>query len=443
MHAREVGSVIRGARAAARMTQAQLGELCGYSSSAISRVEGGRLRLAPETLLRVAEVLRIAPEELGVASHPVGRPVLRGAAGAQGPAARVAGTVMVGQEDAVRRRELLAGVVGVGAALVASPASAVPVQAAVPADPVAPLERALFQPLSAEPVPPGQLSGTLAAARADFSAARYRALGEALPGLLAAAEASRDAASGLAREQAQMAVARGYVLATELAVKQHSDVAWATADRALTAARASGDPVVIGEAARVLAITMRRAGRAGAAVDLLRDTASALGEQRGRAPRAVEATLLMTAAYTAACNGRRGDALDLMRGAQDAVEQVPADGPGSVLFTVDATAAQADLYWIGVHNALGTPDEAVRYAARIDPALLPTAERRARLGTDAARMWHQLGDHRRTFAALRLVEHAAPEEVRRPALRAMTAGLLYGPVALPGLKEFAQRTGVA
>ncbi|WP_371493588.1 hypothetical protein OG871_38485 [Kitasatospora sp. NBC_00374] len=110
---------------------------------------------------------------------------------------------------------------------------------------------------------------------------------------------------------------------------------------------------------------------------------------------------------------------------------------------MDATPAQADLYWIGVHNALGTPDEAVRYASRIAPAALPTAERRARLGTDTARMWQQLGDHRQTFAALRLVEQAAPEEAQRPALRAMTAGLLYGPVALPGLREFAQRTGAA
>jgi len=72
---------------------------------------------------------------------------------------------------------------------------------------------------------------------------------------------------------------------------------------------------------------------------------------------------------------------------------------------------------------------------------LPTAERRARFGTDAARMWHALGDRRHTFSALLGVERAAPEEVRRPALRALTADLLYGPGALAGLREFAHRTG--
>jgi len=341
----------------------------------------------------------------------------------------------------VRRRQLLAGAVGVGAALAAGPASADPKPAAT--DPADALETVLFRPAAGVPVPLERLNGALGAARSDFTAARYMALGRALPTLLGAAEATRDGTSGRARERAQAAVARGYVLATDLAVKHHSDLSWATADRALTAARASGDPVVIGEAARVLAITMRRAGRTGAAVGLLRDTARSLGEQRGAAPCAVEATLLMTAAYTAACSHDRHAAMDLMSGAEDAVRRVPAAGPGSVLFTVDATTAQADLYRIGIFNALGTPDEGVRYAARIDPARLPTAERRARLGTDTARMWHQLGDHRKTFASLRMVEQAAPEEARRPALRAMTADLLYGPVSLPGMREFARRTGAA
>ncbi|QNE73239.1 hypothetical protein F0344_00005 [Streptomyces finlayi] len=87
--------------------------------------------------------------------------------------------------------------------------------------------------------------------------------------LIATAEATRDATSGRTRERAQAAVARAYVLATELTVKQHSEAAWATADRALIAARASGDPRPLSDATRVLAITIRRAGRSAAAVDFL------------------------------------------------------------------------------------------------------------------------------------------------------------------------------
>ena len=424
--AADVGTVIRSARAAARLTQGQLGAACGYSSSAVSRIEAGSLRPGREALLQIAEALRIRPEELGLAPDPTStrRPPMVG-----GPDL---------EEDAVRRRSMLAGMVGVGAALAGTPASA----AAPPApsgNPMGPLERALFAPETAAPLPLPRLGSVLSAAHREFTAAKYVALGQRLPGLLASAEATRDGASGRAREQAHGAVARSYVLATELALKQHADVAWVAADRALAAARASGDPVVVGEAARVLAITMRRAGRSGAAVDLLRRTAGSLDGAEGQA---VGSTLLMTAAYTAACAGERSDALDLIGEAEQSVVRIPKL-PGQELFTVDATPEQADLYWVGVHNALGTPDEAVGYAARIDARRLPTAERRARLGTDTARMWQQLGDHKRTFAALRLVEQAAPEEARRPALRAMTAGLMYGPVQLPGLREFAQRTGAS
>lgn len=56
-------------------------------------------------------------------------------------------------------------------------------------------------------------------------------------------------------------------------------------------------------------------------------------------------------------------------------------------------------------------------------------------------MWHALRDGRQTLAALRHVEHEAPQEVRRPALRALTADLLYAPARAPGVREFAARTG--
>ncbi|MFD9124663.1 helix-turn-helix domain-containing protein [Kitasatospora sp. NPDC059571] len=439
---REIGAVIRGARAEARMTQGDLGAKCGYSASTVSRVEAGTIRPAPETLLAIAQALGLPPQRLGVV--PVQRRADTSCSPMTPPAASVADGVMQAQQEApVRRRELLAGMAGTAAAaLIPSPAAATPAPASGN-DLTATLERALYAP-----DPSGATSATvveqhLAAARGDFTAARYGHLGQTLPELIGAAEAGRDAAAGVARERAHSTVARAYVLATELALKHHSDIAWATADRALTAARAGGSPVVIGEAARVLAITMRRSGRPSAAVDLLRRTAADLTDQRGAAPHAVAATLLFTAAYTAACDRRRSDALDLMAAADEAIRQLPAGTPAAPLFTVDATPAQRDLYWIGVHNALGTPDEGVPYTARLTAAAMPTAERRARLGTDTARMWHRLGNPRRTFAALCLVEQAAPEEARRPALRALTADLLYSPAPLPGVREFARRTGAA
>jgi hypothetical protein len=410
----------------------------------MSRVEAGTLRPTPETLLRIAEALDLPPQRLGIVPVPAQRRASPSCSPAAGPAARVANGVMQAQQEVpVRRRELLAGMAGTAAAAIIPTPAAAATASTSDDDLAAALERALYAPDAIGPAPAAVVEQHLAAARGDFTAARYGRLGQALPGLIGAAEAGRDASAGAARERAHSTVARAYVLATELAVKQHSDIAWVAADRALASARAGGSPVVIGEAARVLAITMRRSGRPAAAVDLLRRTAADLADQRGAAPQAVAATLMFTAAYTAACDRRRSDALDLMAGADEAIRRLPADTPAAPLFTVDATAAQRDLYWIGVHNALGTPDEGVPYAARLTAVALPTAERRARLGTDTARMWHQLGDQRRTFTALRLVEQAAPEEARRPALRALTADLLYSPAPLPGVREFARRTGAA
>ncbi|MFC4611785.1 XRE family transcriptional regulator [Streptomyces maoxianensis] len=255
--------------------------------------------------------------------------------------------------------------------------------------------------------------------------------------LLAAAEATREAATGLARQQTAAVLARAYVLTAELATKQHSDAAWVAADRALTAARASGSPVPVGEASRVLAITMRRSGRWSSAVNLLTREAAELDPSEERTG-AVRTTLLLTAAYSAASGGDRSTALALLDEAEEDAERLP-EVQG--LFTVEATRAQVDVYRIGVLNALGTPDEGVKVAVGLNIDFMPTPERRARAWTDTARMWHALGDGPKTFTALRRVEQEAPQEVGRPALRALTSDLLYGPARVQGLREFAIRTG--
>ncbi|MGV4984678.1 helix-turn-helix domain-containing protein [Streptomyces sp. NRAIS4] len=415
----EIGAVLRGARCAARLTQAQVGAACGYSASAVSRIESGKLRVDYPTLLRFAEFLRITPDQLRASAVPGMTNV-----------ATVAGGCRSDQEDAVRRRELLTGAVAAGATAVvgAGPASA--------ADTPVKLEVSLFRLPQAAPVPLPRLVGQVAAARRDYCATQYARLGQVLPALIAAAEATRDASKGRARDEANLALARAYVLAAELAAKEHSDVAWVPADRALSAARSSGIPVAVGEASRQLAIAMRRSGRSTAAVHLLTKEAADLDPSHDRTA-AVRTTLLLTGAYSAATGRDRTAALSLMEEAGQEAERRPAvEG----LFTVEATRAQVDAYRISVLNALGTPDEGVVIASRLDVDRMPTAERRARAWTDIARMWNALGDAPQTFAALQRVEQEAPQEACRPALRALTAGLLYGPTRVEGVREFAART---
>ncbi|MGW3495525.1 XRE family transcriptional regulator [Streptomyces sp. NPDC001020] len=305
------------------------------------------------------------------------------------------------------------------------------------AAPVPDLEESLFRLPQAAPVPLPQLIGQIAAARRDYCATQYTSLGHELPQLIASAEATRDASTGRARDTAHLVVARAYVLAAKLATKQHSDAAWVAADRALYAARSSGIPVAVGEASRMLAIAMRRSGRPAAAVHLLTQEAADLDTSQDKTG-AVRTTLLLTGAYSAATGADRSTALTLLQEAEQEADRRPAV---SGLFTVEASRTQVDAYRISVLNALGTPDEAVAVAAQLNMSHMPNAERRARAWTDIARMWNALGNGSQTFEALQRVEQEAPQEVRRPALRALTAGLLYGPVRVEGVREFARRTG--
>ncbi|MFV8182391.1 MULTISPECIES: helix-turn-helix transcriptional regulator [unclassified Streptomyces] len=443
--AADLGAVIRAARAAVRMTQVQLGRQCGYSASAVSRIESNKLVPPRDTLLRLAAALGVEPVALGLVPHPgelrAGHDASRAA-----PAGRVAVRVLGNadpdrqEDEPVRRRQLLAGAVGLGAAMATGQGRAVASNRA--SDPAGLLEAALFQPQPAKPMSPARLQHALSAARRDFRAARYAVLGEDLGRLIAVGEATREVTTGAARVQTQSVVARSYVLASELAVKVNSDVAWATADRALNAARESGQPAPLGEAVRVLAIAMRRSGRAGSAVHLLARTAAELGGENSVQAHAVRASLLLTGAYSAAQAGDRATALDLAGEAEETAARLGAD-PRVELYTVEATPAQVALYRIGIHNVLGTPDEGVAYARSISPTVFPTAERQARYWTDVARMWAQIGDHHRTYTALRAVDQAAPEEARRPSVQALTADLLYTSARLPKLREFAARTGAA
>ncbi|MFE5853466.1 transcriptional regulator [Streptomyces sp. NPDC056500] len=257
------------------------------------------------------------------------------------------------------------------------------------------LERGDFRgPAPQQPVPLSELDKALTQARAALSGANYSRLGAALPSLLATAEAPRNqTAPGRARDRSHAAVARGYVLATELAVKHHSPMAWATSDRALTSARASGDPQVIAAAARMVVIAMHRYGKAADTAQFLTRTALALAldeaHQGDPPPAALDAktVLLLTPGYSAAVAGDRSTALDLLNEADETPARITrAHRRQDGLFTLAATRAECEMYRISSYNALRTPDDGILHARRVNPFQLPTPEVTARFLTDSGHM---------------------------------------------------------
>ncbi|MEV7470162.1 transcriptional regulator [Streptomyces kronopolitis] len=278
--------------------------------------------------------------------------------------------------------------------------------------------------------------GNLPAARRLFTAGKYDRLHQVLPGLVArASESERTGPVGAGR------AAEVWVLASQLAVKEGEvDTAAAFAVQAGTAARRSGRPVLLAAAARAAATPLRRTGRADIALQLLGEAHDELdtGHRPSAAVLDASGMVALTAAYTAAQARMPSAAEQFASLAEQAAARlirgrVPVVGG-------ELSLAQCVLYRVGIHHKLGDIDRALAYAAGLDPAVLPTPERRARAATDTARTLLAADDVLAAFVQLQLVERAAPQEARRPSVRALTAEVAARQPDLPNITAFARRT---
>lgn len=438
----DVGAVIRLARRAANLNQTQLGDLCGYSVSTISRIERGQPPSQDiHVRRRIAAALDIPARYLGLAgtdghdSAPAGvstQPV-RVDSHPTGTGGVRVGATPAGRGDPVRRRELLSGMAA-AAAWLSQPLPS-PAKASL-AD--------LLSPSSVEAPPQDlrALADRLRAARRAFAASHYDDLAGQLRVLIAAATATHRQGEGRERDMATIVLAASYRLASELCVKRNDDaLGWVFADRALTTARYSGQPMPIAHASRCVAIAMRRAGHHDDAVRLLSTSAARLqlGANPTDACLASYGSLLCTAAYSSAQAGRCDDADTLIAEATDAAVRLRAPvSAGEIVFG----PTNVTVYKIGICTALGDSAAAIRHAGTVDVRQLGTPERYARYCIDTARAWEQHGRPDRATSALRAAEKQAPEELRRPSSHELISRLLYAPTATPsGLRSLAVRVG--
>jgi transcriptional regulator with XRE-family HTH domain len=440
---RRYGVVLRRARQARGLTQAQAGQLAGYSGATISRFETGSRRLADiDTLSRLATALSIAPGLFGLT--PGAGEIPGGARAGAVPGGTLLATVVTGlplDGDDVRRRDMIASTAALAGAAALGRA---PEAAAAPGNPAAGLEDVLYGRAHAAPVPAVTLRAAIKAARGDFRDARYDRVPAALPKIIAAAQAtSQDAGAGQ-RAEASGLLADAYLLAADFAVKINDDpLSWTTADRALQAAQASGDPLLLADACRAVAVAMRRARHPARAVDLLLHACRDIAPDAKAGPDqlATYGNLLTVAAYTAATAGNRHAATEYITEAATAAQRLgttssrqPAFGPAGLA-----------LYQVSIAQVLGDNGTAIDHARSIRPDDIPTPERKGRYWVDVARAWHQWGKPDACYQALLAAERAAPAEVRyRPPVHRMTEDLLSrnSRNSLPGLRAFAHRVGL-
>jgi transcriptional regulator with XRE-family HTH domain len=245
------GAVVRSARIAQGLSLAELGARVGYSAAQVSRYERGVAPLTDIGLLRrFSSVLGIPPQEFGLT--PADTCAARHAVSGQNRSGHADARYVVPEsrwedgDDPVRRRDMitstaaLAGTAALGKAGGAS---------GTPANPEIRLEDVLYGRTDAAPVPLDRLGAAVTRARNDFRAARYGQLPVVLPKIIAAAQATSENAGSNGRAQASGLLADAYILAADFAVKINDDpLSWMTADRALQAAQASGDPLLLADA---------------------------------------------------------------------------------------------------------------------------------------------------------------------------------------------------
>jgi transcriptional regulator with XRE-family HTH domain len=425
VRAGDYATILRFSRLAAGLTLEQLGAAGGYSASTLSRLESRRRRIGDvDELRRLADLYDVPVHLFGLAPTP-----------GDADGSNLARTAD-GGGDIVRRRNFLAGAAAVGAAaaIPATPAAAAPTGNTI--------EDVLFGRLTAEPLPPQQLAAQLAAARADFRAARYTRLARRLPKLLAQAIAGRSAADVQQGPAAAERLAEAYGVAAQLLIKLHDNgMACATADRAVQAAAAGDNPLIMAESQRLAAQVLRRIGHRDSAQKLVLAAAEQLREtnpQPDATFSAMYGQLLAVASYTAAIGDDRDTAWTLLNEAEQPARRAGASSRFN--------STEIAVYRISVARKLGDYGAAVDFARKVNPRSITDAERRARYWEDTALALHGRGRPDSAFEALLAAEHDVPEEVRyRPWAQELTRDLLATPAGhgISGIRDFAARVGVA
>ena len=429
------GEQVRRARKARGLTLAQLGGATGYSAAQVSRYERGLSALTDvEVLRRFADALDIPPQQLGLLPAPQGE--ARHGVDSAYPLLPAPTLGAAREEDRdVRRRQFLA--VTAAAAAGAPFAGLGAASGDRPGDVLVARLRDTMLGLGSAPAEaePAGLVAELHRVHAEFRACAWDRLAASLPRLMRTAHVAVDASG-------YDVLARSYLLATRLLIKMDEyQLGWMAADRARQLSEAVGDPLVVAESARQLAVLARKAGWHDQALALALNAADAPAlREAGAMGAATRGLLIQSAAYTVAWQGNRGGMRELTAEAAAIARDLDGthlrDHGGFSLATVQ-------LHLVSAENSTGDPSAALAAAAGLHPGDLPSVERRARYYTDVAVAYGRLGCHEECVYSLLEAERCAPQETHaRPAVKSLVSGLLLSGRATPELRGLAARAGV-
>ncbi|MGH3915333.1 MAG: helix-turn-helix domain-containing protein [Pseudonocardiaceae bacterium] len=242
-------------------------------------------------------------------------------------------------------------------------------------------------------------------------------VGRILPRLILDARRATALYDGEDRREAHRLLAETYHLAQAwLAWHGDRELVWMSADRAYSAAQTSDDPLAMARASWYYAAVVRAIGHHEDAV-LEVDSAIPLVQDRVEEDRdsaAMYVDLEMCAALTLARAGDESAWVRWEKGRAAAERLLPE---GYVHSRTRIGRVLVEVYAVMVAFALGRGGEALRLAADIDPASIPSTERRARHLLELARSYRLDGQE---LGAAHLLGQA---------LDASTETVIYSPPA--------------
>ena len=280
----------------------------------------------------------------------------------------------------------------------------------------------------------------------DYQATRYEQAASRLVGLIGAVEASKHAGPSAKPTCELRALVYDTTAALLSRVGAHA-LAWAAADRAMTAAENTGEPLLAAAAAYRLSYVLTGRRHPRAALHLAATTAQAI--QRHMRPVSPEQLsiyggLHLAAATAAAATYDQAATRDHLREADSAARRLGEDanlmgtafGPANVAIHTMATALQ-----------LGDPAAAIRVGESLDSrALSPgLTGRRTQICLNLARGYAIRRQDAASVNMLLAAEKISPQLVRfDPVTRDVVASLLHREhrPSTPELRPLARRAGV-
>ncbi len=249
--------------------------------------------------------------------------------------------------------------------------------------------------------------------------------GKILPRLILDARRAATRHDGPDQREANRLLAETYHLAQAwLAWHGDAELVWMSADRACSAAQAADDPLAMARASWYYAALIRAIGHHEDAV-LELDSAIPLVRDRMEEDREAAAMYVDLEMHAALTLARAGDESAWARwdNGHAAAQRLLPEGYAYPQTRIGRVTVELYAVMLGV--ALGHGDEARRRAATIDPASIPSTERRARHLLELARAYRLVGEELGTVHLLGQALDVSTETViYSPMARALTRDLV-------------------